>query len=120
MLVYDVTRRDTYDNLQQWLAEVKNYSHDKIEIMLVGNKSDLKEQRQVSAEEAQALAQKHGFIFFETSAKKGENIDKCFTRAAEKVAQRIASKDIDVTNESYANYGIKLGKKKRTLDSPAQ
>ena len=47
-LVYDVTKRDSFENISRWLYEVKNHSHDKVEIVLVGNKIDLKEKRQVS------------------------------------------------------------------------
>jgi hypothetical protein len=49
-LVYDVTKRDSFDNINRWLCEVKNHGHDKVLISLVGNKSDLKDKREVSYE----------------------------------------------------------------------
>jgi len=44
-LVYDITKRDSFENINRWLYEVKNHSHDKVEIVLVGNKLDIKDKR---------------------------------------------------------------------------
>lgn len=51
LLVYDITRRDSFDNIVKWLDEVKAHSHGKIEVALVGNKTDLQNRREVSTED---------------------------------------------------------------------
>lgn len=77
VLVYDVTRRETFDNLVNWLKEV----HDevgKIFTTIVGNKSDLKEEREVPFEEGEAFANAQGADYMETSALSGENVKDLF------------------------------------------
>jgi small GTP-binding protein len=56
LLVYDITKHDSYTNVQRWLEELKDHSDDKVVIMLIGNKSDLKHLRAVPAEEANMFA----------------------------------------------------------------
>ncbi|KAL5195574.1 Ras-related protein RABC2a [Glycine soja] len=80
ILVYDVTRRETFTNLIDiWAKEVELYStnHDSIKI-LVGNKVDKESERAVSKEEGMALAQQHRCLFLECSAKTRENVQQCF------------------------------------------
>ncbi|XP_042474398.1 ras-related protein RABC1-like isoform X2 [Zingiber officinale] len=78
--VYDVTRKDTFTSLaNKWIEELKLYSayHDSVKV-LVGNKLDLESSRMVTREEGIAFANQHGFLFYESSAKTGENVAKCF------------------------------------------
>ena len=49
-LVYDVTKRDSFENINKWLYEVKSHSHEKVEIVVIGNKCDMKDKREVSYE----------------------------------------------------------------------
>ncbi|XAR52315.1 hypothetical protein NMG60_11020304 [Bertholletia excelsa] len=80
ILVYDVTKRETFMNLSQiWAREVELYStnHDCVKI-LVGNKVDRDGERAVSFEEGMALAKEHECIFVECSAKTRENVQQCF------------------------------------------
>jgi small GTP-binding protein len=79
VLVYDATRKETFDNIQKWYDEVvKLVEKDKIEFLLIGNKIDLEDQIQVSYEEAKDLAKKLKIPFIQTSAKIGNNVDKAF------------------------------------------
>jgi Ras-related protein Rab-2A len=55
-LVYDITNRESFDNLAKWLEETKNYANDKITIMLVGNKTDATQKRVVSFDEGLEFA----------------------------------------------------------------
>ena len=106
LLVYDITRRDTFKHLTRWLEEARQHSQSNMVIMLIGNKNDLEHRRAVSTEEGKAFADKHGLIFMETSAKTAYNVEQAFINTAEEIHGNIESGKIDVTNESY---GIKVG-----------
>ena len=79
IVVYDITRRDTFNNVSDWIEECKNYSPKSIFMVLVGNKLDLAERRQISSDEGRELAEKNGMLFFETSAKDGTNVENITT-----------------------------------------
>lgn len=84
IIVYDVTNRTSFMNIKNWYEELEhrsNYYH----ILLIGNKADLIEERQVSIEEGQKFASKYGLDFFETSASNGQNIDNIFTHLVNKI-----------------------------------
>jgi len=81
LIVYDITRRETFENLQSWLDECLKYSNPNIVIMVIGNKNDL-ETRQVTTEEGEAFAEKNGIYFLETSAKTSENVEEAFIRTS--------------------------------------
>lgn len=106
LLVYDITRRDTFKHLTRWLEEARQHSQSNMVIMLIGNKNDLEHRRAVSTEEGKAFADKHGLIFCETSAKTAYNVEQAFIHTAEEIHGNIESGKIDVTNESF---GIKVG-----------
>ena len=76
LLVYDITKRQTFDNVQRWLRELRDHADSNIVIMLAGNKSDLNHLRSVSAEDAQMLAEKECLSFLETSALEASNVEK--------------------------------------------
>ncbi len=73
ILVYDVTNKDSFDRINRWLEEIRNNTSKDIKIMLIGNKNDLMDSREVSLEEGKALAEENNIFFWETSAK--VNID---------------------------------------------
>ena len=82
LLVYDITRRQSFQNIVRWLEELLEHAYNRMTIVLVGNKNDLAEQRQVNYEEGVEFAKRNGLIFFETSAKTSDNVDEVFTHAA--------------------------------------
>jgi len=106
LLVYDITRRETFSHLTRWLEEARQNSHSSMVIMLIGNKSDLDHRRQVSEEEGAAFAQENGLIFMETSAKSAANVEEAFIQTATEIHSKIQSGIYDVNNEAY---GVKLG-----------
>ncbi|VDK50344.1 unnamed protein product [Dibothriocephalus latus] len=69
LLVYDVTRRSTFNHIQTWLSDARRLTSANTVIMLIGNKSDLEDQRDVSYEDAKALADENSLMFLECSAK---------------------------------------------------
>jgi len=89
LLVYDITRRATYNHLTSWLTDARNLTNPNTVIMLIGNKKDLESQRDVTFDEASAFAQENGIIFLEASAKTGENVEEAFLRTAKIIFQSV-------------------------------
>lgn len=78
LLVYDIAKHLTYENVERWLKELRDHADDNIVIMLVGNKSDLRHLRAVPTDEARAFAEKNGLSFIETSALDSTNVEASF------------------------------------------
>ena len=106
LVVYDITNRQSFENVKAWIEDCKSQSPSTILMVLVGNKIDLDSSRAVSTEEGEDFANMNGMPFFETSAKSGENIDSIFTNTATEICHKIEEGCYDVTNDSC---GIKVG-----------
>jgi GTPase SAR1 family protein len=91
LLVYDITRRETFNHLTRWLEEARQNANGSMVIMLVGNKGDLDHRRQVTKEEGEKFAQENGLIFLETSAKTAANVEEAFINTATKIYVRAAT-----------------------------
>ena len=78
LLVYDISNRDSFVNLSQWLKDLTNVNMDEVILCIVGNKIDLNDKRAVNAEEGKKFAEERGFIFQEISAKTGEGFSDLF------------------------------------------
>eukprot|EP01113_Clastostelium_recurvatum_P037581 TRINITY_DN550_c0_g1_i1.p1 TRINITY_DN550_c0_g1~~TRINITY_DN550_c0_g1_i1.p1 ORF type:complete len:214 (+),score=47.30 TRINITY_DN550_c0_g1_i1:131-772(+) len=94
LLVYDITRRITYNHLTSWLTDARNLTNPNTVIMLIGNKKDLDGQRDVTYEEAAQFAKENGLIFVESSAKTGENVEEAFLRTAKLIFQSVQEGNI--------------------------
>lgn len=94
MLIYDTTRRPTFENIKKWLFELRDFANPDIVVVLVGNKSDLRQSREVDKDEGKTLAEAEGLYFLETSALENVNVEEAFLvmieRIHEVVTQRIA------------------------------
>jgi len=106
LLVYDITRRETFNHLASWLEDARQHANANMTIMLIGNKSDLNHRRAVTYEEGEQFAKEHGLVFMETSAKTAHNVEEAFINTARKIYEKIEQGVFDVSNESY---GIKVG-----------
>ncbi|KAK1264565.1 Ras-related protein Rab11C [Acorus gramineus] len=104
LLVYDITKRQTFDNILRWLHELRDHADSNIVIMMVGNKSDLQHLRMVSEDDAQALAEKEGLSFLETSALEAINIEKAFQTILTEIYHIISKKAL-AAQEAVASAG---------------
>lgn len=78
LLVYDISKSSSFENVEKWLKELKDHADSQTVVMLTGNKADLKQLRAVTTEEAATYAQKHNLAFIETSAMDGSGVDRAF------------------------------------------
>ena len=90
VIVYDITRKETFDSLNNWLAELREHSVKDIQIIILGNKSDLEAQRKVTIDDGRKLAQQQGLFFMETSAKL--NGDDCVGKSFHVLLEEIITK----------------------------
>jgi Ras-related protein Rab-2A len=94
LLVYDITRRDTFQHLGRWLEEAKQHAQPSMVILLIGNKNDLEHRRAVSTDEGKAFADANGLLFMETSAKTAYNVEQAFLKTAEEIYNKIQGGEI--------------------------
>ena len=97
LLVYDITRRDTFTHVTKWLEEVKSNSSKHICVILIGNKKDLEDKRQVTYEEGESFARENGLMFLETSAKTAFNVVEAFNLSAQAILNNIEKTGVDPT-----------------------
>lgn len=90
IIVYDITRSESFEDLEGWIAEFRIPEREKAPIVIVGNKTDLKEERVVSSEEGKKFAEKHSVPFIECSAKLGGNeIESVYTVLVRKYLEEV-------------------------------
>ena len=92
LLVYDITRKDSFNHVTEWLNEARTHGNPAMAVTLVGNKTDLEAQRVITTEEAERFAKDNGLGFIETSALKGDNIHSSFAQTSEKILEKISTK----------------------------
>ena len=85
ILVYDITKRDSFDALRDWAEELKSNGPPGIVVCVCGNKSDLQQYRTVDRSTAESYANKIGALYIETSAKKGDGVENVFFEVAKRV-----------------------------------
>jgi small GTP-binding protein len=120
LVVYDITNRDSFNNISNWVEDCKNQSPKTIFMVLVGNKSDLNDKRVISVDEGRELAEKYNMIFFETSAKTGENVDLIFFKSAEEIAKKIEAGYYDLENDCGIKQGINQSRQIQIGDTGSQ
>ena len=89
LLVYDVTKKESYDNIKDWLQNIQKHTTGTVNRLLIGNKCDLEDKRVVSKEEGKGLAAELGMGFYETSAKTKENVEDAFVDLTRAILKRL-------------------------------
>ncbi|XP_058791792.1 ras-related protein Rab-37 isoform X2 [Phymastichus coffea] len=100
LLLYDVTNKQSYDNIRAWLGEIREYAQDDVVIMLLGNKCDCSSERVVRKEEGQRLSNEYKVPFMETSAKTGLNVELAFQAVARELKAK-SNKEINPDEERF-------------------
>ena len=99
-LVYQITNRESFENIVNWIEKCKSNASKKILMVLIGNKCDLNGERKVSTEEGENLAKNYGMPFYETSALTGVNVQEAFTQ----ILKNLPVKEIPKEVEDDYNY----------------
>lgn len=99
MLVYDITNQQSFDNIPNWLTELRVHVHATCSIFLIGNKCDLEHQRVVKKDVADRFARENGLSFLETSALEKTNVDKAFEWLVKSVYDVVVAGPADASNK---------------------
>ena len=91
LVVYDITQKKTFENIEKWINDLKAAGDPKITIILIGNKNDLDDKRQVSKDQGEEKARSFGCAFLETSAYSGDNIDKAFNLMVKEIYEKFSN-----------------------------
>ena len=107
LLLYDITKLNSFENIREWIKDIREEVYEKAIIFLIGNKIDKNEERVITTEQGEKLAKEYDLPFFEASAKSGENVDEVFKALYNKISEVY----IDIQKEKGAK--LKTGNKKR-------
>ncbi|GJJ77044.1 Ras-related protein Rab-11A [Entomortierella parvispora] len=99
LLVYDIAKHQTYENVGRWLKELRDHADTNIVIMLVGNKSDLRHLRAVPTDEAKQFAAENGLSFIETSALDSSNVELSFQRILTEIYRIVSNKALESSGD---------------------
>lgn len=125
LIVYDISRKTTFESIKRWLDELNTHCDTTVARMLVGNKCDLEDIRDVSVEEGKSLAEEEGLFFIETSALNSTNVNTAFEIVIREIYNNISRKtlnsesykaELSVNRVSLAN-GIDLSKQNKSFAS---
>ena len=115
ILMYDITQRDTFDNLSKWIKLINETTY-KVPVILVGNKIDIEEERIIREEEGKNFANENGYLFCETSALSGKNVNNVFYELSEKIISTFENSfDVNLSESDFMD--IKDIKKKRNRET---
>ena len=112
LIVYDISRKESFNNVDKWIGDLKEFGEEDVCVILVGNKCDLEDMRQVSTDEVSKKAEQYSVGFCETSALSAKNIDTAFQMLIKKVSEKIPNMDDKYGNKSsVVNTGVSLDTK---------
>ena len=105
MVVYDITKEESFEHIQSWIKDCKELAPRTVLLVLIGNKTDLEDQRQITKERGEKLAKENNMIFLETSALNGNGIKEAFQKSIEAIDKKIRNGYYDLCDSS--KQGIK-------------
>lgn len=105
MLVYDMTKRQSFDHMARWLEELRGHADKNIVIMLIGNKSDLGTLRAVPMEDAMEFAERENLCFIETSALEATNVESAFLTVLSEIYSVISKRTLNNVNDEHESVG---------------
>ncbi|KFG41598.1 Ras small GTPase family Ras subfamily protein, partial [Toxoplasma gondii MAS] len=105
IIVYDVTDRESFNNVKNWMMEIDKYAMEGVSKLLVGNKCDLTSKRTVTYEEGKEFADSCNMRFIETSAKNAHNVEQAFHIMASEIKARVQVNQ----QQSRPNANVRLG-----------
>ena len=107
-VVYDITRKDTFINVDKWIGDLKTNGNEDVFILLIGNKCDLEDKREVSSDEVAKKAEQFKIAFCETSALDGKNIENAFDIVVEEVTKKTLGKSESEARKEEQSKGVML------------
>ncbi|CAI9301319.1 unnamed protein product [Lactuca saligna] len=107
MLVYDMTKRQSFDHMTRWLEELRGHADKNIVIMLIGNKCDLETLRAVPVEDAKEFAEREKLYFMETSARESTNVETAFLTALTEIYGIVSKKTLSADGDSDKSASLK-------------
>jgi GTPase SAR1 family protein len=122
MVVYDITDIESFNNINSWLIEIEKNANKNVYKILIGNKCDLEEKRQVSYEQGKEFADTYGMKFIETSAKTNHNVQESFVTMTKEIISQIQDKEKAITknDEKKDRNKIEISKKTTGKDLSKQ
>ena len=98
MVVYDITNEESFEHIKQWIKDCKDLAPKSVQLVLIGNKSDLEDKRVIETMRGKELAKENKMIFFETSALNGNGVEDAFSKTIEVIDEKIRSGFYDMDN----------------------
>ncbi|XP_039070353.1 ras-related protein RABA1c [Hibiscus syriacus] len=111
LLVYDVTRHSTFENVERWLRELRDHTDPNIVVMLIGNKSDLRHLVAVPTEDGKSFAEKESLYFMETSALDATNVENAFAEVLTQIYHIVSKKAMEAGEEGINSVVPSKGEK---------
>lgn len=108
MLVYDMTKRQSFDHIARWLEELRGHADKNIVIMLIGNKCDLASLRAVPVEDAKEFAERENLFFMETSALDSTNVETAFLTILTEIYRIVSKKSLTANGDFDATTNAAL------------
>mmetsp|Transcript_74808 Transcript_74808/g.175607 ORF Transcript_74808/g.175607 Transcript_74808/m.175607 type:complete len:192 (-) Transcript_74808:64-639(-) len=100
IIVYDITSRETFNHLPQWLSDARSLASEDVVVVVVGNKADLREEREVTFLEASRFCQENEAMFLEVSALTGDGVEEVFQKCAKTILTKVETGSLDLSKIS--------------------
>ena len=117
LVCFDLTSESTLENVTNWINSIKNTARKNASMLIIGNKSDLNEDREVTTEQGKQFAAKNGIDYLETSSKMHIGVDEAFETLVKKILeQREIEEGLSDKNDEGGSKGVQLGNTKDTKE----